>query len=84
METKERSGKLSEGIQVTIELLESLPVRGKDIETTGTGIMTAIKNLRVINDIIIKAENGELDNLISEGKAPDIQIVPEDEEGGAP
>lgn len=49
-------GTVSEGIQATIELLESIPVKGKDLETTGLGIMTAIRNLRMINDAVKKAE----------------------------
>ena len=52
-------GKISDGIQATIDLLGSIPVRAKDLETVGFGILTALKNLEMIKEAVIKAENGE-------------------------
>lgn len=53
-------GRISDGIQATIELLEAIPVRGKDIESIGFGLYTAIKNLYLIKDAVVRAENGEV------------------------
>ena len=75
-------GRISTAIQATIELLESTPVRGKDIETTGFGILTAIKNLKLINEAVIKAENAEAyDEPEQKQEEPEIEIevVPEEE-----
>lgn len=69
-------GSISEGIQATIELLESIPVRGRDIEVVGFGLFTAIKNLKLINQAVIKAENGEP----FEKESSDIDIGPATEE----
>lgn len=66
-------GKISEGIAATIELLESIPVRGLDIEVVGFGLLTAIKNLKTINQAVIKAENGEPFIQEEENTIPDIQ-----------
>lgn len=78
-------GKISEGIAATIELLESIPVRGRDIEAVGFGLYTAIKNLKIINEAVIKAESGELfDESGSVKKEPDdiqLELVPMDEGG---
>lgn len=68
-------GKISEGIAATIELLETIPVRGRDIEAVGFGLYTAIKNLKLINQAVIKAENGE---PFTES-VPDIKPAQEDE-----
>ena len=53
------TGKISDGIQATIGLLESIPVKGQDLETTGLGIMTALRNLRIIKEAVLRAERGE-------------------------
>ena len=41
--------KISDGIQATINLLESIYVPAKDLEIQGIPLMTAIKNLKIIN-----------------------------------
>ncbi len=47
---------VSEGIQAVIDLLEAIPVRAKDVETTGFGLYTAIKNLYTIKEAAVNAE----------------------------
>lgn len=67
-------GKISEGIQATIDLLDSIPVRGRDLEVQGLALLTAIKNLKILKEATIKAENGELFEG-PEGQVKDIQSV---------
>ena len=50
--------KISDGIQKTIELLESIYVPAKDLEIQGIPLMTAIQNLKIIKEATIRAENG--------------------------
>ena len=71
-------GSISEGIQATIELLESIPVRGRDIEIVGLGLMTAIKNLKMINQAVIKAEKGEPFVEPAPDIAPEQEYEPEE------
>lgn len=51
-------GKISDGIQATIDLLESVYIQAKDIEIQGLPIMTAIKNLKILKEATVRAENG--------------------------
>ena len=49
--------KISEGIQATIELLESIYVPIKDFEIQGLPLLTAVKNLKIIKEATVKAED---------------------------
>lgn len=79
-------GTISEGIQATIDLLESVPVKGRDLETTGLGIMTAIRNLKLINEAVKKAEQaaaeaaGKKQHQVSAEGASELMFMPKDAE----
>ena len=61
--------KISDGIQKTIELLESIYVPAKDLEIQGIPLMTAIQNLKIIKEATIRAENGVQPEVTTEEEA---------------
>lgn len=50
--------KISDGIQAQIELLESIYVPARELEIQGFPLMTAIKNLKMIKEAVVRAEKG--------------------------
>ena len=50
--------KISDGIQATIEVLESIYVPARELEIQGIALLTAIKNLKAIKEATLRAENG--------------------------
>lgn len=61
--------KISDGIQKTIELLESIYVPAKDLEIQGIPLMTAIQNLKIIKEATIRAENAVQPEAVTEEEA---------------
>lgn len=65
--------KISDGIQATINLLESIYVQAKDLEIQGIPLMTAIKNLKIIKEATVRAENG-VQPEESEQPEPELEV----------
>lgn len=68
--------KISDGIQATINLLESIYIPAKDLEIQGIPLMTAIKNLKIIKEATIRAENG-VQPEDSEQPEPELEVEAE-------
>ena len=75
-------GKISEGIQATIDLLKQVKVGVANLEGDGLILLTVYKNLQILKDACVKAENG-ITPTVEEPK--DVQVgnmrfVPEETE----
>jgi hypothetical protein len=68
--------KISDGIQAVIELLGTIYVQAKDFEIQGIPLLSAIKNLQLIKEAAIKAENTDRKEEIPQ---LDIQVGEEGE-----
>lgn len=63
--------KISDGIQAVIDLLGTIYVQAKDFEIQGIPLLSAIKNLHLIKEAALKAENTDRE---SEASQLDIQV----------
>lgn len=68
--------KISDGIQAVIDLLGTIYVQAKDFEIQGIPLLSAIKNLQLIKEAAMKAENADRKEEIPQ---LDIQVGEEGE-----
>ena len=64
--------KISDGIQAQIDLLESIYISVKDFEIQGIPLMTVVKNLKIIKEATVRAENGiQPEDSVQTGPQPE-------------